>query len=137
MRYPRGVRVARIAFAAAAAAAAVAVAALAACKAEPSPAEVAEAGWHAHELVIAAGERAASCADAGAAMEKVFADHRGAFVAALQLDQDKARLQAATDYLEAHGDRYADLETRMEALSDRCAADKTVQAVFHEMELPE
>jgi hypothetical protein len=101
-----------------------------------SPADIADEGWHAHELVIEAGEAAKTCPDAGLAMQRVYAAHRNAFVAAFELDQDKARLQAATDYLEAHQDRYADLETRMEALADRCASDPTVQAVFRQMETP-
>lgn len=82
----------------------------------PSPAEIADQGWAAHELVVAAGEAQPTCAGAGAAMQRVFAEHRQAFVDAMALDRDKARLEAATTYLEAHADRYADLETRMEAL---------------------
>ena len=108
------------------------------CKdhASSSPAEVADRGWRAHELVISAGEGAKTCADAGPAMQQVFAAHRQAFVDAIALDQDRERLRQATEYLEAHQDRYADLETRMEALSERCAADATVQAAFREMESP-
>lgn len=112
--------------------------AVASCKPDrpPSPAEVADRGWHAHELVIAAGERARTCAEAGPAMQKVFAEHRQAFVDAVALDQDRDRLRIATEWLEAHNQRYADLETRMEALSERCGDDATVQAVFREMESP-
>jgi len=102
----------------------------------PTPAEVAERGWDAHALVIAAGERAPTCAEAGAAMQRVFVANRQAFVDAVALDHDKARLAEATAYLEAHDDRYADLETRMEALSERCADDATVQAAFRQMENP-
>lgn len=102
----------------------------------PSPAEVADDGWTAHELVIAAGERAPSCAQAGVAMQRVFAQHRQAFVEAIALDNDRARLAEATAYLEAHQQRYADLETRMEALSERCAEDPTVLAAFRQMETP-
>jgi hypothetical protein len=114
------------------------VVALAGCKAErpPSPADIADRGWHAHELVIAAGERARTCADAGSAMQKVFAENRPAFVDAIALDQDRERLRIATEWLEAHGQRYADLETRMEALSERCGDDAAVQAVFRQMEAP-
>jgi len=111
---------------------------LGACKDHASsPAEIADEGWHAHALVISAGEAAKSCAAAGPAMQAMFAAHRGAFIAAFQLDRDKARMQEATDFLEAHQDRYGDLETRMEALADRCAGDPTVQAAFRQMELPE
>ena len=102
----------------------------------PSPAEIADRGWHAHELVIAAGEAAKTCAEAGSAMQKVFNAHHDEFLAAFDLDQDKARLQEATDFLEKHQDRYGDLETRMEALTDRCANDAAVQAVFHRMAAP-
>jgi hypothetical protein len=101
-----------------------------------SPAEIADHGWHAHDLVITAGEAAKSCAEAAVAMQKVYTEHQADFAAAFELDRDKARLQEATDFLEAHQDRYGDLETRMEALSDRCANDAAVQAVFHQMAAP-
>jgi len=102
----------------------------------PSPAEIADRGWRAHELAVIAGERAARCADAGAAMQQVIADHRQDFVAALALDQDRERLRQATDWLEAHGERYQDLEARMAALSERCAGDASVRAAFAQMESP-
>jgi hypothetical protein len=108
-----------------------------ACKdGPPSAGEIADRGWRAHELVVTAGERAATCAVAGAAMQRVFVQHRQDFVAAMALDRDKRRLAEATAYLEAHPDRYADLETRMTALSERCAADPAVQAAFDQMESP-
>jgi hypothetical protein len=110
---------------------------LAACKARsPSAADIADRGWHAHELVVAAGEHAATCAEAGPAMQRVFTEQRQAFVDAMALDRDRQRLIEATDYLEAHQERYADLETRMTALSERCADDATVQAAFAAMESP-
>lgn len=110
---------------------------VAACKdAPPTPAQIAERGWDAHALVLAAGERAPTCAQAGVAMQQAISAHRQAFVDAVALDADKARLAEATAYLEAHDDRYADLETRMEALSERCADDGTVQAAFRQMENP-
>ena len=110
---------------------------LAACKGRAaSPAEIADRGWRAHELVVTAGEHAATCAQAGAAMQRVFTEHRQDFVDAIALDRDKAKLAEATDYLEAHQDRYADLETRMTALSERCADDPAVQAAFMGMESP-
>lgn len=110
---------------------------LAGCKDRaPSPAEIADRGWRAHELVVTAGEHAATCAEAGAAMQRVFTTHRQAFVDAMALDRDRQRLTEATDYLEAHQDRYADLETRMVALSERCAGDPTVGAAFKVMESP-
>jgi hypothetical protein len=112
-------------------------AALAACKdGPPSAAEIADRGWRAHELAVAAGERAPTCAAAGLAMQLVVAVHRQDFVAAVALDRDPKQLAAATDYLEAHQDRYADLETRMVALSERCADDPAVQAAFAQMETP-
>lgn len=117
----------------------VLLAVLGACKGEApaaSPAELADRGWRAHQLVIEAGERAASCADAGAAMQRVFAEHRQAFADALALDRDKERLRIATEWVENHPDRYPDLESRMAALEERCAADATVQAVFRQMESP-
>lgn len=113
---------------------------VAACKGREdraaSPAEIADRGWRAHELVVAAGEHAATCAEAGAAMQRVFTEHRQAFVDAIALDRDTQKLREATDFLEAHQDRYADLETRMTALSERCSGDPAVQAAFTEMESP-
>jgi hypothetical protein len=100
----------------------------------PTPAEIADRGWRAHELVVTAGERAPTCAAAGAAMQRVLDEHRADFAAAMALDDDRQRLAEATDYLEAHQDRYADLETRMAGLSERCADVVTVQAVFAAME---
>ena len=108
----------------------------AACKGRPSPGEIADRGWRAHELVVAAGERAATCAEAGPAMQRVFDQHHQAFVDAIALDHDPSKLSEAADYIEAHRSRYADLETRMNALSDRCADDPTVTAVFDAMEAP-
>ncbi len=107
-----------------------------ACKDAPSPAEIADRGWRAHELVVAAGERAKTCAEAGTAMQRVFAEHRAAFLAAIAPDQDRQQLAEATAYLEQHVQRYVDLETRMEALADRCSADPAVVAVFRQMESP-
>jgi len=102
----------------------------------PSAAEIADRGWRAHEHVVAAGERAPTCAAAGVAMQQMFLGQRAAFVAAIALDHDPARLAEATSYLEAHHDRYADLETRMQALAERCADAAGVQAVFARMESP-
>lgn len=101
-----------------------------------SPAEVTERAWKAHSVVIAAGEQAKTCAEAGPAMQAAFTAHRQAFVEAMALDRDKAKLEAATAYLEANAQTYRDLETRMEALSDRCADDPTVQAAFDQMSNP-
>ena len=102
----------------------------------PSPAEIADRGWRAHEIVIAAGENAKDCAAAGAAMQRAFAEHRQAFVDAMSLDSDKQRLAEATDFIEKHEDRYRTIEARMDALADRCAHDPTVGAVFRQMEAP-
>jgi hypothetical protein len=110
---------------------------LVACKGRPpSPAEIADRGWRAHELVVTAGERAATCAEAGVAMRRVFTEHRQDFVNAIAIDRDRQKLGEATDYLEAHQDRYADLETRMTGLSERCAGEPTVAAAFAAMASP-
>lgn len=106
------------------------------CKSEPSPVEITERAWRAHERVIAAGEEAKSCADAGKAMQAAFTAHRQAFVDAMTLDSDKAKLSAAADYIERHGERYRVIEARMQVLSDRCAEDPTVAAAFQQMETP-
>src|SRR5436853_4445895 len=110
-----------------------------ACKAKdtaPTVEEITDRGWAAHDLVVAAGEAQSTCAGAGAAMQKVFNANRQAFVDAIQLDRDKVRLEQATAYIEAHGDRYADLEERMQKLEDRCAQDATVQAACAQMSNP-
>jgi hypothetical protein len=110
---------------------------LASCKnGPPSPAEIADGAWRAHELVVATGEQAATCAQAGPAMQRVFIEHRQAFVDGLALDRNRAKLEEATAYLEEHEGRYRDLEARMDALSDRCADEPTVVAVFRMMESP-
>ena len=133
MRYPVGVR----SPAAAVAITAFAAAGATACReSPPTPAQVADRGWQAHELVIAAGEQAASCAGAGLAMQRVFIDHRRAFVDAVALDNDPARLAEAAAFITSNDRRYADLALRMEALADRCSDDATVTATFHMMESP-
>jgi hypothetical protein len=110
---------------------------ISACKDHaPSPAEIADRGWRAHELAVAAGEHAKTCAEAGAAMQQVITEHREDFAAAFALDQDANALAEAIDYMAAHQDRYADLETRMEALSARCAGEPTVDGAFQRMESP-
>ena len=116
-------------------AAAVALAA-GSCKDPSSPAAIADRAWRAHEIVVAAGERAPSCAEAGAAMQRAFAEHRQAFVDGLALDRDRAKLEQAADYLARHEGRYRDLEDRMAALSERCADEPTVVAAFRMMESP-
>jgi hypothetical protein len=111
--------------------------ALAACRDRGSTtADVVDRSWRAHELVIAAGERAPTCAAAGAAMQRVFTEHRQAFVDGLALDKDRRRLEEATDYIASHEQRYGDLDTRMQGLAERCATDETVMAVFRWMESP-
>ncbi|HVK85162.1 MAG TPA: hypothetical protein VM513_13690 [Kofleriaceae bacterium] len=104
--------------------------------AAPTPAEITARAWEAHGIVIAAGEQSRTCAEAGPAMQAAFVKHRQAFVDAVALDRDRARLEAATAYIEANEQRYRDLDTRMEALSDRCADEPTVQAAFDQMENP-
>lgn len=117
----------------------ISVAAVAAtgCKnSSGSAADIAERAWDAHSAVIGFGEAARTCAEAGAAMQKEIAARREVFVAAVALDNDRQKLAEATAWLEAHEDRYKDLETRMAALSDRCADDGTVQAAFEAMSNP-
>lgn len=112
---------------------------LLACRKAPSvstAAEITDRSWRAHVLVITAGERAKTCGDAGAAMQRVFAANRQAFVDAMALDRDKAKLAEATNFIEANEARYADIDTRMAALSDRCADEPSVRAAFQEMSAP-
>ena len=52
---------------------------------------------------------------------------------ALDQDQDRDRLRIATEWLETHGQRYADLEPRMGARAEQCGHDAAVQAVFQAM----
>ncbi|MGE0400468.1 MAG: hypothetical protein AB7T06_27400 [Kofleriaceae bacterium] len=102
----------------------------------PTPAEVTDRAWRAHAEVVAAGEAAKTCAEAGAAMQREFVARRQAFVDAMALDRDKAKLEEATDFIEKNEGRYLDLETRMTALSERCADEPTVQAAFAQMSNP-
>ncbi|MFN0248533.1 MAG: hypothetical protein ACKV2T_16695 [Kofleriaceae bacterium] len=101
-----------------------------------TPAEITDRAWKAHGSVVAAGEAAKTCAEAGAAMQREFVARRQDFVDAMALDRDKAKLQAATDFIEKNEGRYHDLETRMTALSERCADEPTVQAAFAQMSDP-
>jgi hypothetical protein len=103
---------------------------------EPSAVEITRRAWRAHEIVVGAGERARTCAEAGAAMQRALADHRQAFVVALALDRDPDRLATAAAYIRQHERHYRDIETRMIALSDRCGDDPTVAAAFHQMGSP-
>jgi len=98
--------------------------------------ELTDRSWTAHGAVVAAGESAKTCAEAGAAMQREFIARRQAFVDAMAIDKDKAQLEAATAYIEANEGRYKDLETRMAALSERCADEPTVQAAFAQMSSP-
>ena len=102
----------------------------------PSPAAITERAWRAHELVIAAGEAAKTCAEAGPAMQAVVAQHRQAFVDSIALDADKARLAEATDYVEKHEERHHAIEARMEALAERCGQEPSVARAFLQMESP-
>ncbi|MBA3538447.1 MAG: hypothetical protein H0T79_02360 [Deltaproteobacteria bacterium] len=97
---------------------------------------VAERGWEAHAIVVRLGERATTCAEAGDVMDRAITRHRKAFVDAMALDGDRERLAQATTYLEAHQNRYRELEARMVALAERCAEDASVQAAFRRMESP-
>jgi hypothetical protein len=103
---------------------------------DPTPVEITDRAWKAHAAVVAVGEAAKTCADAGAAMQREFVARRQAFVDAMTLDRDKAKLQQATDFIEKNEARYHDLETRMTALSERCADEATVQAAFAQMSDP-
>ena len=102
----------------------------------PSPAEIADRGWRAHEIVIAAGENAKDCGEAGPAMQRAFAAHRRAFVDAMALDRDKERLRAATEFIEKNEARYKVIEARMDALADRCAHEPSVGTAFRMMSSP-
>ena len=102
----------------------------------PSPAEITERAWRAHELVIGAGEAAKTCAEAGRAMQAVLAQHRQAFADSFALDADKARLAEAAAYVDKHEDHHRAIEARMEALGERCGQEPSVAAAFLQMEAP-
>jgi hypothetical protein len=110
----------------------------AACGQRATAEQLADRSWHAHSIVIAAGERADTCAAAGTAMQHAFAAHRQDFVDGITLDDDAARRAEATAFMSSdrNRQRYRDLETRMIALADRCADEPTVRAVFETMEQP-
>jgi hypothetical protein len=102
----------------------------------PSPAEITERAWTAYEQVIAAGESAKTCAEAGTAMQAAFTANRQAFVDSAALDRDKQRVAKAADYVEKHDERYRSIEKRLDALEDRCGEEPTVAATFRQMEAP-
>jgi hypothetical protein len=112
---------------------------IAACQTAPSPDRaiaVAERGWKAHERVVIAGETAATCPAAGAAMQRVFAEYRADFTAAVAIDRDPDQLRTVTAYIEAHPDQFPDLDDRLDALRTRCAQDPAVQSVLGQMASP-
>lgn len=111
---------------------------VAACERDsgPTASEITDRAWTAHAAVVAAGEAAMTCAEAGVVMQREFVARRQAFVDAIALDRDRAKLQQATDFIEKNEGRYNDLETRMTALSERCADEPTVQAAFAQMSDP-
>jgi hypothetical protein len=112
--------------------------ALAACgkSGAPTPGQVVERGWDAHEAVVAAGEHAASCPEVGAAMRRALGEHHAALADAFELDRDPAQLEKLVDFLEAHQDRLDELARRSDALRARCPDDASVTAAFHDLQVP-
>lgn len=102
----------------------------------PTPGEIVERGWDAHEAVIAAGERAATCADAGAAMQRELRDRRPALLAAVAIDRDADQLEKLADFLEAHQDRLDELARRTDAVRARCAEDAGVATALRDLAVP-
>ncbi len=102
----------------------------------PTPGDVVERGWDAHEAVIAAGERAATCADAGAAMQRELRDRRPALAAAVALDRDPDQLAKLVDFLEAHQDRLDELARRTDAVRARCPDDAGVVTALRDLAVP-
>lgn len=102
----------------------------------PKPEDVIARGWDAHEAALAAGEKAASCAEVGAAMEQALAPHRADLAAAFALERDPDHLAKLVDFLEAHQDRLDELARRGEALRARCPDDAGVVRAFRDLQPP-
>jgi hypothetical protein len=102
----------------------------------PTAGEIVERGWDAHEAVIAAGERAATCADAGAAMQRELRDRRPALAAAIAFDRDPAQLAKLVDFLESHQDRLDELARRTDAVRTRCPDDAGVVTALRDLAVP-
>ncbi|HEY4240019.1 MAG TPA: hypothetical protein VGM88_09400 [Kofleriaceae bacterium] len=107
------------------------------CSRDNSPGAVAQRGWHAHDLVLRAGEAAPSCAAAGPAMQAVLVEQRQVLLDAVALEADKDRVSEAADYIAGHPDDFPDLDDRTEAFAQKCGADPGVAAALRRMANPD
>lgn len=102
----------------------------------PKAEDVIARGWDAHEAVIAAGEKAASCAGVATAMQQALAPRRADLAASFALERDPDHLAKLVDFLEAHQDRLDALARRDDALRARCPDDAAVVAAFRALQPP-
>ena len=97
--------------------------------------EIVKRDWQADQAMLVAGEQAADCPAAAAAMRTVFTAQRNAMLAAQRQLADRDAVKRITDYIEAHPTEFPDLDPRWQALSDRCVHDAAVQALLREKSL--
>lgn len=97
--------------------------------------KIVQRDWQADQAMLVAGEQAADCPAAAAAMRTVLTGHRNDFVAAQRQLADRDAVKRITDYIEAHPTEFLDLDPRWQALSDRCEHDVAVQAILREKSL--
>lgn len=98
---------------------------------------IAKRDWAAQDQILAAGEHAADCPAAGAAMQAALAAHRNDLVAGAATTRDPAKVKRITDYITAHPDEFPDQEERWDQLLARCPRDPAIHAVNAEIQLPD
>ena len=97
--------------------------------------EIVKRDWQADTAMLVAGEQAADCTAAAAAMRTVLTARRNDMIAGQRQLADREAVKRITDYIEAHPAEFPDLETRWESLGARCEHDSHVQALIHEKSL--
>ncbi|CAN5612051.1 hypothetical protein BH11MYX1_BH11MYX1_13090 [soil metagenome] len=96
--------------------------------------EVARHDWRIHEQVLLAGEQAAACPAAGAAMQVVIKAHLAELSAAVATTAPE-NIKAVTTFIAAHPTEFPDFDDRWDALRDRCPHDPAVQQAFRDLGL--
>jgi hypothetical protein len=97
--------------------------------------EIVKRDWQGNSAMLVAGEQAADCPAAAAAMRIVFTTHRNDFRAAQLLVADRDAVKRVTDFIEAHPTEFPDLDPRWQTLGERCEHDAAFQAVMREKSL--
>jgi hypothetical protein len=96
--------------------------------------ELARSDWRIHAQVLVAGEQAADCPAAGAAMRAVIAAHLTELTAAVAMTAPE-NIKTVTTFIAAHPTEFPDFDDRWDALRDRCPHDPAVQQAFRDLSL--